>query len=685
MITEFQVQVPSFPTPDHGPRGTSSDAEALRKSQANLAAAQRIAHLGSWEIELQDLQDLNNNPLHWSDEVFRIFGYEPGICEVSNDNFFRAVHPDDRERIRAAVARALKDGTPYSLEHRIVRPDGTQRVVYEEAHVVSDDRTGQPEKIVGIVLDITEQKQAESALRDSELRYRRLFDHAGMAISFFGTDGRFVAVNDLCADFLRRPRADIVGRRLDEFVPLEACGPFQQALEECIRTEAHIRREDCVPVQGTTRWFSSRLTPVRAAEGELIGVQVVSHEVTDRKLAEGELKASEQRLQLALSVAEMGSWDWDLRSGRIIWSETHERLFGREPGTFQGTYDEFRECVHPEDLAGVEASIRRAREERITFLHEYRIVWPNGNVLWLCGKGRFLYDELGEPTRMTGVVMDITSRKEMELELRRQRAVLDDANLELERRVAKRTAELESKNLELEAFVRSVSHDLRAPLRAIEGFAQALAEDFGHQLRSEQQPYLKCIREAALQMESLISDLLAYSRVGREVLRMRALPLRDIVANVLDEHRHEIERCEAKISLVGDWPPVFGNERILRQAVSNLLSNALKFVAPGVRPEVTFFVEARGKMQRLCVVDNGIGVPSEYQELIFGVFERLHGIETYPGTGIGLAIVSRAAERLGGRCGVRSQPAGGSCFWLEIPQAELSNGGSPPLVVDPRR
>ncbi|TMH13188.1 MAG: EAL domain-containing protein [Betaproteobacteria bacterium] len=138
--------------------------DKVRESQENLAAAQRIAHLGSWELDLGDLRDLDRNPLRWSDETFRIFGYQPREIDVSNENFFNAVHPDDKARIREEVARAVNDGTSYSIEHRIIRPDGCERIIQELSGIVYDAISGKPVKMVGTVQDVTERKRSEERL-----------------------------------------------------------------------------------------------------------------------------------------------------------------------------------------------------------------------------------------------------------------------------------------------------------------------------------------------------------------------------------------------------------------------------------------------------------------------------------------------------------------------------------------
>jgi signal transduction histidine kinase len=249
---------------------------------------------------------------------------------------------------------------------------------------------------------------------------------------------------------------------------------------------------------------------------------------------------------------------------------------------------------------------------------------------------------------------------------------------ELEKRVAQRTAALEETNAELESFSYSVSHDLRAPLRTMQGFTQALLEDYGDQLDSIGQDYARYIAESAVQMDTLISDLLAYSRLSRTEIQIQPVDLSSVMSDALSQMTAELQERKAEIIVADPLPQVMAHRRTLIQVVMNLLSNAIKFVELDVQPQVRVWVEDRQDCIRLWIVDNGLGIAVEHQERIFRVFERLHGIETYPGTGIGLAIVRKGVERMGGRVGLESQIGQGSRFWLELPkvtsQQQSGNG-----------
>lgn len=242
----------------------------------------------------------------------------------------------------------------------------------------------------------------------------------------------------------------------------------------------------------------------------------------------------------------------------------------------------------------------------------------------------------------------------------------------LEQRVILRTAQLEEANQALQGFAYSVSHDLRAPLRAMQGFSEALLEDYGDRLDETGREYSRRIVAAAERMDRLIGDLLAYSRVSRAEMPPQVVSL----GAVLGEARQEVETAalqrNGEIRIEGTLPPVRAHRPTLVQVLVNLLNNALTFVAPGTEPRVRVWAEPRNGRVRLWIEDNGIGIAPEHQERIFGVFERLHGIESYPGTGVGLAIVRKGLERMGGQAGVVSAPGAGSRFWIELPRAEES-------------
>lgn len=265
-------------------------------------------------------------------------------------------------------------------------------------------------------------------------------------------------------------------------------------------------------------------------------------------------------------------------------------------------------------------------------------------------------------------VRDITTRKEAERALRDADLKLSLRAAELETMVSRRTHELRLSNQQLETFVASIARDLRAPLRSMQGFAQLLVHDHASKLDRQGRDYANYINAAAQMMDRLLTDLLAFSQISQQKIELVPVALETVVQSALSGCEAAIIESEAVIESNAPWPAVVAHATTLRQVLVNLIGNALKFVA-GKEPKVRLHTEERpGGVVRIWVEDNGIGIPAEYHERIFQVFQRLH-TTSYAGTGIGLAIVQKGVERMSGRVGLTSAPGEGSRFWIELPKA----------------
>ena len=266
-------------------------------------------------------------------------------------------------------------------------------------------------------------------------------------------------------------------------------------------------------------------------------------------------------------------------------------------------------------------------------------------------------------------IQDITERKQAEAAVIQAQKELQQHALSLEKTVAERTAALRETVRELEAFSYSISHDLRGPLRAMNNFAQILRENYAAQLDDTGRDYLQRISASAGRLDKLVQEVLNYTRILRAEVPLTRIDLDKLVREILYSYP-DWQPPQVDIQIEGTLPPVLGHEGFLTQCVSNLLSNAVKFVAPGVRPRVRIWAEPRNTRVRINFQDNGVGVAPEDETRIFRMFERIHPATDYEGTGIGLTIVRKAVERMGGRVDFESEPGQGSKFWLELRKSD---------------
>jgi signal transduction histidine kinase len=319
------------------------------------------------------------------------------------------------------------------------------------------------------------------------------------------------------------------------------------------------------------------------------------------------------------------------------------------------------------------------RDERITAVQniDHNIQRSRWFVLLFLGLGIGFYMryQLGQVAQLYDTALTETEQKTNALEiseasLRDAQAKLRQHSADLEKTVAQRTAKLQEMISELESYSYSISHDLRAPLRAMQGYAHVLLEDSPASFGPEEKTYLNRIISASNRMDKLIQDVLSYSRVTGAEIASEPLELEQVLRDIIEEYP-TLHAKDVSIELETPMPRISAPVALLTQCLANLLNNAVKFMPEGVSPRVRVWAESDGPDVRIWIEDNGIGIAPEYHARIFGVFERIPAKRHYEGTGIGLAIVRKAASRMGGTVGVESQPGKGSRFWLFLPGRKI--------------
>lgn len=324
--------------------------------------------------------------------------------------------------------------------------------------------------------------------------------------------------------------------------------------------------------------------------------------------------------------------------------------------------------LHPDDQERSRAAWAEAVRTGKTYELEHRVRTAHNTYHWVLSRAMPARDASDRIVKWFGTATDIQQLKQTQAALDAARHELHAHAQQLETTVQERTVELQSSLRSIEDLLYTIAHDLRAPNRAMQGLASILLDDYGPVLQGDGCRYLEQIRRAAVQNDRLICDLLAYGRLSHVELPRERLPLGEVVDAILASLAPEIESRQATVHRPARWPVVLAARSALESALTNLTANALKFVAPGVRPELRFTVEdAAPGWVRLGLQDNGIGIPAEHQQRIWQPFSRLQPGAGYEGTGMGLAIVRKGVERMGGRVRLESSPGHGSEFMIELP------------------
>jgi PAS domain S-box-containing protein len=528
----------------------------------------------------------------------------------------------------------------------------------------------QVDHLPGILLfiqDITERRQAQASTEVSEIRYRRLFEAARDGILILDPGTRKITdANPFMSELLGYPRAELLGKELWQIGLLKDEKANQSAFRE-LQKKHFIRYED-LPLQnkaGQRREveFVSNLYD----EGGRNVIQCNIRDITQRKHAEESLRESEQRFHVIFTQATAGIAQTDINGRFTLVNKCYCDIAGRQPKELLSL--KMQDIVHPDDLAHNEALLKKLKKEGGDFVIEKRCVRPNGEIVWVRSSVARINHGLGNEQNLLAVTLDITESKRAEQALLAAKNEIGRHAIELEQVVAERTTELRKTIGELEGFSYSVSHDMRAPLRAMQSFAQFLVDEYSGKLDAQGVDYLQRIMRSAVRLDRLIQDVLSYTKILHANLPLERVDLDRLVRDMVETFPNG-QPIKPEIRIQGTLPHVMGNEALLAQCVSNLLSNGAKFVAPGTTPRLEVSAETmKDASVRVWFKDNGIGIAPENHERIFRLFERIQPATEYEGTGIGLSIVRKAAERMGAQVGFDSELGQGTRFWIHLQKA----------------
>lgn len=609
--------------------------------------------------EAEPIEDDGPKILYVNNAFTRMTGYTEAEVIGKTPRILQGPDTDLKELSR--LKQALKNWEPCEIEVLNYKKNGeTFWNNFTVAPVAN--AAGWYTHWVAVERDVTERRKTDVLIRDSEEKRRLIMNAALDAIICIDTEGMITFWNPQAEKIFGWQEEEVMGKRLSDIIIPEAYRSMHDhgmeqykitgkgpALNTLLELSAINRNGVNFPIELT-------VLPIHQDNESFFCAFI--RDITERKKAETATQRSNERYELVAKATSDAIWDWDMRTGVVVRSgDGLQKLFGYDTLSASADNDFWRKHVHPDDLQRVverrEIMLQTTNDQ--FWEDEYRFEKRDGSYAYVYDRGYVIRNKEGKAIRMIGSTQDISALKRSEQQL-----------LDLNTVLEKRAAELARSNNELERFAYVASHDLQEPLRMVSSFLQLLDRQYSTKLDDKAREYINYAVGGAERMKRLILDLLSYSRVASVAEPFQAVNMEAVAQHVVQifESRFEKERITLNI---GRLPVVMGSTSQLQQVLQNLVGNAIKYkserpphIEIGCSEEVGRYV--------FFVKDNGIGINQKYFDKIFVVFQRLHPVNTYSGTGIGLAICKKIIERHHGEIWVESEEGKGSCFFFSLPK-----------------
>jgi len=509
----------------------------------------------------------------------------------------------------------------------------------------------------------------------TDLRLKTLFKQAPIALSIFkGSDYIVEMANDLMLSYWGRKEEAVLNKPVFEALSEVRGQGFESVLDQVFKTgKPFISPESNVTLWQLDKFVTIHVKinfePLREIDGTISGILSLVHDITEEVESKKKIIEAEERTRLAVEAAMLGTFDVDMVFDKVLCSKRFSEIFGFKETNI--SHEELLNVIHPEDL-NIRNDANKLALTTGRLSYETRLLWENGSIHWVKVQGKMFFDEKNNPTRLIGAVMDITEQKTFMEEL-------ENKVFERTHELQQANKELKNMNLELASFAYISSHDLQEPLRKIQTFGGRILKSDYDNLSENGKDYLNRMQNAAGRMQTLIDDLLTYSRTSAVERTFYKTDLNFLFDEIKNEFKEKIEEHLVDIE-ISNMPEIKSISFQIRQLFINLISNSIKFSKPNeiakiiIKSEILKGSEIKNhdvlmneNYIHISISDNGIGFESHQSKKIFEVFQRLHAKNDYAGTGIGLAICKKIVENHKGFIDASSEINNGATFNIYLP------------------
>ncbi len=641
-----------------------------KKISDRLLLATKAAGVGIWDY------DIIENKLVWDDQMCRLYGIEKESFTGVYEAWQNRLHPDDRERGNEEIGKAINGENDFDTEFRVVWPDGNIRNI-RAMSMVKRNASGEAIAMIGTNWDITEIREAEELLEQSEEQFRGAFEHSAIGMALVGPKGQWINVNESLCNSIGYSKNELLQLTFQHITYPDDLNKDLALLQDLIdgKINSYTLEKRYYHKKGHIVWVTLAVSMVKDGYGQPLHFVSQIEDITEKKLAQQKLEETLIHLEAILdATTQVSIIGCDVNGIINMYNKGAQNMLGYTSDEMLDKQDPVMihdgkevqsraielSALFGRDINGFDVFVEYAKQGRFES-REWTYIRKDGTTFPVQLVVTPLKNINGEIEGFLGIAVDITVLKEAEKVLKQNQLKLTELN----QLVNDKNKELSASNAELEQFAYIASHDLQEPLRMITGFLSLLESRYAALLDDKAKSYINFAVDGANRMKQIITDILTYSRIGRIGNEMDKIDIGEMLTKDLFLLNRKILETGAVI----EWhnlPVINAAKAPVQQLFMNLISNGLKYQAKGNKPVIKISHSDDGDFWKFAIKDNGIGIEERYFDKVFTIFQRLHNKEEYSGTGIGLAICKKTVLYHKGQIWLESKPGIGTTFFFTI-------------------